>query len=175
MQIRPLTRSDLSMLRSIDRSELVENVYGLVRGALVLRPERHDVKGWPPGEPEHNIEMLGDCLDHGGIAWGVFDGDALVGAAALESRFIGRARDTLQLKFLHVGRAQRRTGLGRTLFDLAVAKARALGARTLYVSATPSENTIDFYLRHGCRVAEEVDPDLFALEPQDIHLELVIA
>jgi predicted N-acetyltransferase YhbS len=174
VQIRPLARHEIPSLRSIDRSELVENVYSLVDGALVLHPERHDVKGWPSGALEQNTALVLDCLDHGGVAWGAFDGDALVGAAALESRFIGRARDRLQLKFLHVGRAQRRTGLGCALFELAVARARELGARMLYISATPSENTIGFYLRRGCRLAAEVDPELFALEPEDIHLELAI-
>ncbi|HVH04817.1 MAG TPA: GNAT family N-acetyltransferase, partial [Myxococcota bacterium] len=93
-------------------------------------------------------------------------------SCALESRFIGRAQDQLQLKFLHVSRPHRRSGLGRALFDRAAARARELGARRLYVSATPSENTIGFYLRRGCRVADEVDAKLFALEPEDIHLEL---
>lgn len=174
MEIRSLARSDLPAIRSIDRTELVENVYDLVGGALVLRPERHDVKGWPPGEPEHNIASIRDCLDNGGTAWGAFDGDELVGASVLESRFIGRAKDQLQLKFLHVSHAQRRTGLGRRLFDLAVDRARELGAKRLYISATPSENTIDFYRRRGCRVTEEVDPKLFELEPEDIHLELAL-
>jgi hypothetical protein len=29
-------------------------------------------------------------------------------------------------------------------------------------------------MRLGCVVAEEPDPELFALEPDDIHLELMI-
>jgi hypothetical protein len=51
-----------------------------------------------------------------------------------------------------------------------VARARELGARQLYVSATPSENTVRFYLRLGCRVTDDVDATLFNLEPEDIHL-----
>jgi hypothetical protein len=50
-----------------------------------------------------------------------------------------------------------------------------LGAATLYVSATSSENTVNFYLRRGCRVAAQPDEALFALEPEDIHLEFEIA
>jgi hypothetical protein len=60
--------------------------------------------------------------------------------------------------------------LGKRLFDLARAVARERGARQLYISATPSENTVNFYLRLGCQVAEEPDPELLALEPEDIHL-----
>jgi hypothetical protein len=55
-----------------------------------------------------------------------------------------------------------------------VAKARELGARRLYISSTPSENTVRFYLRRGCRVTDDVDAALFKLEPKDIHLEFDI-
>jgi N-acetylglutamate synthase-like GNAT family acetyltransferase len=73
-----------------------------------------------------------------------------------------------------VSRRRRGAGLGLTLFEKAVARARALGARRLYVSATPSESTVGFYLRRGCRVTDDVDAELFELEPEDIHLELEI-
>jgi hypothetical protein len=41
----------------------------------------------------------------------------------------------------------------------------------MYISATPSEHTVDFYMRLGCRLAAEPDPELYAFEPEDIHLE----
>lgn len=172
MKIRELERHELDDLWSIDRAEVIEAVYRFRGDRLVLEPEHHDVRGWPPGERELYAPILRDCFDHGGAFYGAFDGDDLVGAAVLERRFIGRARDRLQLKFLHVSRSRRGTGLGGALFDRALARARELGARGLYVSATPSENTVGFYLRRGCRLAEEPDPDLFALEPEDVHLEL---
>lgn len=171
-EIRLLERRELDLLWSIDRAELIEHVYRHEEGELVRKAKHYDVKGWPPGEPEHTMPRLVDCFEHGGTFYGAFDGDALVGAAVLERRFIGRARDQLQLVFLHVSRRSRSRGLGRRLFDRAAARARELGARRLYVSASPSENTIRFYLRRGCRVIDEVDPELFALEPEDIHLEL---
>lgn len=172
MEIRELTRAEVAGVWSIDRSEVIERVYRFEAGALVLVPERHDVRGWPTGEPEAYGPILLDCFDRGGTFHGAFDGGALVGAVVLESRFIGCAKDRLQLKFLHVGRAQRGAGLGAALFERAAARARELGARGLYVSATPSENTVGFYLRRGFRPAREVDPDLFALEPDDVHMEL---
>ena len=175
VKIRRLSRDELERVWSIDRTELVERVYSVEHGELVLRNERHDVRGWPPGEPERYGPILLDCFERGGACWGAFDGETRVGVAVLESRFSGRRRDTLQLKFLHVSHSHRKTGLGRALFERAAERARELGARSLYVSATPSENTINFYLRRGCRVAAELDPELFALEPEDIHLELMLA
>ena len=174
MNLRRLTRDELRDVWSIDRAEVVHNVYSRAGSELVLRPEHHDVKGWPPGEPERYGPLLLECFDRGGACFGAFDGEALVGAAVLESRFIGRGGDQLQLKFLHVGRSHRGAGVGASLFERAVAEARKLGARRLYVSATPSENTIHFYLRRGCRPTDDVDARLFALEPEDIHLEFEI-
>jgi predicted N-acetyltransferase YhbS len=175
MKLRPLERHELDRIWSIDRAELTERVYRIEGGALALRDERHDVTGWPPGEPERYAPILRDCFERGGAFVGAFDGATLVGVAVLESRSIGRAGDTLQLAFLHVSRALRGSGVGRALFEASAARARSLGARRLYVSATPSENTVRFYLRRGCRLAAEPDPALFALEPEDIHLELQLS
>jgi hypothetical protein len=43
------------------------------------------------------------------------------------------------------------------LFEAAVAFAREADAKALYVSATPTENTVDFYLNRGCVLAPEPD------------------
>ena len=174
MKIRELERQEVRDVWSIDRAEVIDKIYYRDGNELVLKPEHYDMKGWPPGEPEHYGPILLDCFDRGGTFYGAFDGEKLIGTAVLESRFIGQGKDQLQLKFLHVSRGHRQAGLGRTLFEKAVERARELGARRLYISSTPSENTVRFYLRRGCRVTEDVDPALFELEPEDIHLELEI-
>jgi predicted N-acetyltransferase YhbS len=170
--IRKLERGELSDIWTIDRSEVIERVYHYENGRLALRDEHYDLQGWPPDEVDRDAASLLDCFDHGGSFFGAFSDHGLVGACTLESRFIGELKDQLQLKFLHVSQRYRGSGLGRRLFAEAVDKARSLGARTLYVSATPSENTIRFYRSVGCRLADELDPSLFALEPEDIHLTL---
>jgi predicted N-acetyltransferase YhbS len=168
---RELYREEIEQVWRIDRSEAIERVYYFENGALVLKPEHYDVRGWPPGEAEKYTPLLEDCFERGGWFYGLFEDGALVGAAILENKRIGQNKDALQLKFLHISRAYRNQGLGRHLFELAKVKADEKGARRLYISATPSENTIDFYLHLGCGVARELDPELFALEPEDIHLE----
>jgi predicted N-acetyltransferase YhbS len=135
---------------------------------LVLRPEHIEVSGWPAGEAEKYTPILLDCFDRGGWFHGAFDDSRLVGAVALESKFIRRGQ--LQLKFLHVSRAHRNQGLGVKLFELARITARERGATHLYISATPSEHTVNFYTRLGCVVASEPEQELFELEPEDIHL-----
>lgn len=172
--MRQLARTDIPDIWHIDRSELVEAVYLIVDGRLVLKPERHEPHGWPAGVPEQATAALESCLDRGGWLGGLYHGDVLVGVVALDSRFIGQTGDMLQMSFLHVGRPYRDRGLGRQLFLAAAEQARSRGARRMYVSATPSEHTVNFYLGLGCVVAAAPNPDLFDLEPEDIHLEYAL-
>ena len=44
----------------------------------------------------------------------------------------------------------------------------------VYISSRPSENTSQFFLYLGRQLTEEVDAELFELEPEDIHLEYKI-
>lgn len=175
ISLRPLKRGEIPLIWTIDRAEVIDGVYSLVDGALELRAHHFEAHGWPPGEADLYTPILLDCFDHDGWFQGAFDGESLLGVAVLEGRFIGPDRDMLQFKFLHVSRAARGQGLGVRLFDLARNEARVRGARRLYISATPSRNTIDFYLKRGCRLTAEPDPELFALEPEDIHLECATA
>lgn len=168
---RQLGRDEIARIWEIDRREVIENIYYLEHGELVLKPEHYDVQGWPPGDRELYTPLLLDCFDRGGWFHGLFAGERLVAAACLDSKLIGPRRDLLQLKELHVSREYRGRGLGRQLFQLASAEARRRGAKRLYISATPSEHTIHFYLQLGCRPIAQPDPELFALEPEDIHLE----
>jgi predicted N-acetyltransferase YhbS len=170
---RTLSRAEIELIWIIDRSEVIENIYYLREGSLVLQPEHFDVRGWPPGEAETYTPLLDACYDRGGVFSGVFAGARLIGVAVVDTKFIGPNRDLLQLKFLHVSRDYRRHGLGTRLFEQAKAVAAERGARGLYISATPSENTVNFYRRLGCRVIAEPDPELLALEPEDIHLECI--
>jgi ribosomal protein S18 acetylase RimI-like enzyme len=155
----------------IDRREVIERIYYHEAGRLVLREERYDMPGWPEGEAEKGLPQLLDAHARGGWCFGLFDGSVWVGAVCLDPRWIGRAGRHLQLSFLHVSHAYRKQGWGRRLFDLAREEASRRGAEHLYISATPSENTVHFYRGLGCVVASELDPLLFELEPLDIHLE----
>lgn len=174
MWIRALSRAEIEQIWQIDRREVIEAVYGLVDRQLVLRPEYYDMAGWPPGEAEKYTPILQESYDRGGVFFGAFDDGCLIGAVVLENKFIGQSRDQLQLSLLHVSRDYRGRGLGRRLFDLAKEQARQMGARRLYISATPSEHTVNFYLRCGCTLAAIPDAELFEREPEDIHLEYVI-
>jgi predicted N-acetyltransferase YhbS len=174
MKIRNLTRDEIPNIWQIDRSEVIENVYYIRGGKLVLETEHYDMTGWPTGEAEQYTPLLLDCFDRGGYFWGMFEDDNLIGVVILDSKFIGSQKDTLQMKFLHISNHYRKQGLGKKLFLIAAEKARELGAKKMYISATPAENTIHFYMHLGCILAREIDQELFELEPEDIHLEYAL-
>ncbi len=171
VEIRNMVRNELSDIWSIDRSERIEGVYRHEDGKLQLVEQLIDLSGWPLGAQEQSEPVLLDCFDHSGVFIGAFTTDRLVGVSVLDVRAVGGNKERLQFKFLHIDRKHRGEGLGRKLFDLAAERARELCGRSLYISSAPTKNTVQFYQSLGCRLTDEVDPTLFAFEPDDIHLE----
>ena len=168
--MRQLTRDEIELIWTIDRSEVLHHTYELHGEQLVRTPNYFEVPGWRSDAAETETPLLLDCFDRGGTFLGVFDAGTLVGVGVVESARVGRAADQVQLRYLYVSRAYRGRGVGTQLFDAALSCAREAGANALYVSATPTENTVDFYLNRGCVLAPEPDPSLLAAEPDDIHL-----
>ncbi len=170
MEMRLLTRDEVELIWTIDRSEVHHHTYEVHGGQLVRTPNYFEVPGWRSDAAEKETPLLLDCFDRGGTFLGVFDAEALIGIGVLEAARVGRAEDQMQLAYLYVSRAYRGRGVGMQLFEAASSFAREAGAHALYVSATPTENTVDFYLHRGCVLAPEPDPRLLAAEPDDIHL-----
>lgn len=71
---------------------------------------------------------------------------------------------------LHVSQAFRATGIGCRLSDELDRIARDAGDTAIVVSATPSENTVRFYLRRGYQPMAQALPELYELEPEDVHM-----
>ena len=75
-----------------------------------------------------------------------------------------------QLAFLHVSATFRAVGVGSRLCDEIERIARGAGDAEIIVSATPSENTVRFYLGRGYELMAEPLPELLELEPEDVHM-----
>ena len=170
MAIRALTRNEIDLIWTIDRSEAHHHIYRNVDGRLILVPAYFDIPGWHPNTIQTDRNKLQDCFDRGGIFLAEFRADLLVGVSVLDTKPIKTAPEQLQLLYLYVTRQARAQGVGTRLLELTAAEARALKAKALYISATPTENTVNFYLRSGSSLNPNPDPDLFAAEPEDIHL-----
>ena len=173
MQVSRLQPDDVSLVAMIDRSEHVNFQYCVTDGELrQVPPVMTDVPAWDPsGSGPHSvaseIAFCGSVVARGGILLGAFDGERTAGLAIVHPAF---EPPLAWLAFLHVSRPSRRRGAAQALWAAATDIAVANGAESIYVSATPTESAVGFYLRQGCHLAHPVHPDLFAAEPDDIHL-----
>jgi predicted N-acetyltransferase YhbS len=172
MLIRLLERDEIEKVRKIDRSELVEQLYYYDHGKLNIKDVFINDPGWTPSEIESHAKHLYKLYDSGGYLYGAFEGDKLAGIATLGKYFIGSAKNQLIVTFFHVDAQFRKQGIGTALMNTIITGAKALGAKKLYISATPSKNTINFYFNRGAFLTKELNSELFELEPEDIHLDL---
>jgi GNAT superfamily N-acetyltransferase len=167
-----MTLAELGRIGEIDRTERITHQYKASGAVLELIDVDIDAPRW--GQPganttEHYVEVWTPLLEAGGTLIGAFDDGRLVGVAIYNPSL---SEQVAQLAVLHVTRSHRRSGVGRLLTDEVVRMARSDGAKRLYVSATPTRGTVDFYMSRGFRPLDQPNERLFALEPDDIHMEM---
>jgi predicted N-acetyltransferase YhbS len=176
IEVRVLPADRLSAIAEIDRSEHIDTIFEVRAGNLSSRAVDIDVPRWNlEGVDPHSVgafrDDLAPILERGATLLGAFDGDDVVGVAIVEGRFDG---DMAWLAFLHVSRTYRRLGVGSALWAEAIDLARMAGARSIYVSATPSGSAVGFYLARGCKVVTVPNDELYAAEPEDVHMVAII-
>jgi GNAT superfamily N-acetyltransferase len=167
IEIRELARGELPRVDAIDDADDGDVVYVVAAGRLKATPMEWHRRRRTPERWQQSIVLWETILDQGGVVCGALLGDLLVGVAVLRPHLTAARA---QLQSLFVSRAYRRQGVASRLVGEVECRAVAGGARELYVSAVPSVPAVGFYLAQGFRVADTVDPDLFAQEPEDIHL-----
>lgn len=166
--------SELARIAEIDRSERITQQYKQRGEMLELIVVDIDAPRWgEPGEAtiEHRIGEWTGLVEAGGVPLGAFDGDHLIGFAVYRPTSTGVPAN---FAVLHVTKPWRRRGIGGEVTNEVVRLARADGARRLYVSATPTRATVDFYMSQGFKPVATPNEQLFALEPDDIHMERVL-
>jgi GNAT superfamily N-acetyltransferase len=172
VEFRTLSRTELSRVAEIDRRERIDARYDQHGTELVAQQGDWSASAWvPDGHGEHSVEAQVHALEHyvdaGGIALGAFANERLVGVGVV----VPHLRPGIaQLAFLHVSAPLRATGIGSRLCEQLEAIARAAGDSDMVVSATPSENTVRFYLGRGFQPMAEPLAELFELEPDDVHM-----
>jgi broad specificity phosphatase PhoE/GNAT superfamily N-acetyltransferase len=172
IEVRRLERAEIGRAVELDVSEVGSSNFRIEDGRLVEFARRHERPPFSAADWQPQIDEWRAILDAGGAAFGVVRGGALAGIAVLRPRLTERAA---QLATLYVDRRYRRNGIGRALVAAVERQAVEEGARSLYVSATPSDTAVPFYLSEGFEPVAEPDPGLFALEPDDIHMSKPLA
>ena len=120
------------------------------------------------------LDVLTECYDKGGVLIGAIAANGkLVGLGSIGGMAIEGRLETLQLEQLYISNSHRHQGVGKKLVSLLKDEARELGAKKLYVSSIPTKNSVDFYRSVGFELTTPVK-ELFELEPEDIHMELVL-
>jgi ribosomal protein S18 acetylase RimI-like enzyme len=111
-------------------------------------------------------------LARSAVLLGAFATGDLAGIAVVEERYEGTMA---WLALLYVSRLHRRRAVATALCDESATRGRLAGATSMFVSATPSNSAVGFYLSRGCQVLSEPRAELLAKEPEDIHLIYQIA
>jgi GNAT superfamily N-acetyltransferase len=173
---RRLELSDLlpDMLKSFHRYKEVKKSWRKIEGEWVLIDNPY-IEDW---NDDFRYELITEdfpqAIKSGGALFGAYDDDNLIGFFALDGNLIGSEKQYAWLVYCHVSADYRHHGIGRELFSLVAEAARELGAKKMYISANSSEESQAFYRAVGCVHAEEINPELFELEPYDVHMEFVL-
>jgi GNAT superfamily N-acetyltransferase len=172
IEYRVLERSELARVREMDRTETIEGRY--VQRGIALELERGDFSSpsWDlEGTGMYSVAalqaMLESTFDRGARAIGAFESGRLVGIGVVLPDVRPRVA---QLVALYVSSGERGRGVGVRLCDELDLVARAAGDVEMVVSATPSANTVGFYLNRGFAPMADPLPELYELEPEDVHM-----
>ena len=170
--IRHLPDEEIRRAAEVDRSEHITTGYVFKNNELEAQIVDWKVPRWSddPGagfSAQSRIDRWAEVLSRGGVLLGAMDGEKLAGFAVLLPEL---SEGGAQLAALFVDRSYRRLGVATRLVDEVERLALEAGARKLYVSAIPSGSAVGFYLKYGFSPTSEVDEELFALEPDDIHM-----
>ena len=110
-------------------------------------------------------------FEQGALFIGAFDAsEKLVGVSVVSNQLIADYPHAKLLHYFYVDADHQGQGIGAKLMQAAKESAKQLGADQLYISATPSRRTVDFYMKHGVQPLSAPDQQLWQLEPEDIHL-----
>ena len=114
---------------------------------------------------------LKDTVENGGIVLGAFEGEVLVGFAAIDGAVRGNVGRYINLSMLFVDDHHKRRGIGKALLNHSISEAKKLGGEKLFISSIPSFETVSFYLSMGAVFASEIVENLVDTE-EDIYLEI---
>ena len=166
IEIRLLDSEALERIYQIDRSEEIHRRYQFSNGELSCSKEDvsipHDPAFW-----DRHFEDWKSAIDEGAAFLGAIDGEGLAGFTILKPDF---RPEVAQILALYVDSEHRMSGIAKSLFLEAQDTAKAKRAKSLYVSATPTDAAVGFYLHQGFQPTREPDAGLLEKEPENIHM-----
>ncbi|WP_188653958.1 GNAT family N-acetyltransferase [Pontibacillus salipaludis] len=132
------------------------------------------IDDWSVDQKKDISLYLKKCIDEGGGVVAAFVGDQVVGFANVENRLFGSKNQYVPLPFIHVSNSYRGEGIGKQLFYQCCEIAKDLGAEKIYIGAHPAVETQRFYQSVGCKLAQEMNEEIYQKEPLDLQLEKLL-
>ncbi|WP_174806437.1 GNAT family N-acetyltransferase [Paenibacillus amylolyticus] len=167
---RTLTLDDVNQLQEIDRSEHIDLIYEMRENRLVELEQNHECSNWDEMLLKEIQNRYVYELEQGGMAYGAFADDQLIGFGVLAHQYRGKERNRLQVDLMYVSRGYRRQGIGKRILNELGEEAKKRGAQYLYISSTETKSAVSFYKSQGSQIASEIDQELYDKEPKDIHM-----
>ncbi|WP_336042743.1 GNAT family N-acetyltransferase, partial [Acinetobacter pittii] len=151
MILRSLQSSEIDLIwQQISRRELITQNYIQKQQQLELVDCFFDVQNWDSYHLENDPPKLKQLFEQGSIFVGAFNAsEKLVGVSVVSNQVITDYPHAKLLHYFYVDADQQGQGIGAKLMQAAKESAKQLGAKQLYISATPTRRTVDFYIKHG--------------------------
>lgn len=138
---------------------------------IYVRKDKKYVLEEQPGMMDWSIdkkrEVAFDLVDSKYISYLALEEGKIIGFMSLVKELIS---ERMILDLIQVDKSFRGQGIGRILWEKAVEEACLNGARELYISACPSEETINFYRAMGADVTDNPILSIANDEPDDLQL-----
>ena len=128
IRYRELSRTEISKLKQLDRTETIDEIYYVRDGVLVLEKEHYDVPDWSVAEKQSRIENLQQVFDQGATFTGAFAGQKLIGMSVLDHNPVRSGDQRLNLAGLWVSHPYRGIGVGKRLCQIAATEAQRRNA-----------------------------------------------
>jgi ribosomal protein S18 acetylase RimI-like enzyme len=170
MIVRKMKVEEAEKIKEIDSSERINLIYENSNEGLKEIRTDHECPTWNTRQLDQLLERFRIEISNGGIAYGAFENERLIGFAVLGQKIRGKKKDRLQVDLMYVTRNFRRQGIGKRLMNELSKEAINRGAKFLYISSTETESAVNFYKNYGSELTDELDQELFDLEPNDIHM-----
>lgn len=166
IKIQQLSQDNLQDVAHIDVSEEGTRRYKVVNTQLEVIEQAWERPFWDAAAWPLRLQSWAAKLEPD-LYLGAYDGERMVGIAGLRYKL---TPTMAQLTSLYINRAHRQQGVASQLVSEVIRLSAASGAQAIYVSSKPSIPAVGFYTRQGFRLTAEPHPDLYELQPLDIHM-----
>ena len=150
-------------LDGFNRQQKITRIY-VKKGDTYVLEEQPGVMDW---SIDKKREVAQDLMDSKYISYLAIEEARIIGFMSLVKELVS---ERMILDLIQLDMDFRGQGIGRKLWEKAVEEARLNGARELYISACPSEETICFYKSMGAEVTSNPIIAIAEDEPDDLQM-----